>query len=368
MNKNTGKTVSFGNVIMYGGTFIAFLIGSGFATGQEILQYFTSYGYWGVAGVAVMFCLFMYVCNSFVLVGNEKKFEKPNDIYLYYGGKYIGKFFDYFSILFIYMSFFVMVAGAGATVKQQYGIPNVYGAIFIAVAACVTVSFGLNNIVKILGKMGVVIVIVSIGLGLWAVINNFKELSHANQIVPSLKMMRASTNWFFSAASYTGFCMLWLAAFVSAIGAEANSKKEGVLGVVVGIVGFSLAVLMVTLGLLANIEQVWDSMIPLLLVAGKVHPMFASLFSFVIIIGIYTTAVPLLWTVSSKVVSNEKDRNFKIVTVILSVVGFFVGLKIPFNKLVNIVYVINGYVGFLLLFLMIVKSIRVIIEKRKNSI
>ena len=32
-------------VLKFSGAFIAWVIGSGFATGQEVLQFFTSYGY-----------------------------------------------------------------------------------------------------------------------------------------------------------------------------------------------------------------------------------------------------------------------------------------------------------------------------------
>ena len=34
------------NVVKYAGAYIAFIIGSGFATGQEIIQFYTSYGIW----------------------------------------------------------------------------------------------------------------------------------------------------------------------------------------------------------------------------------------------------------------------------------------------------------------------------------
>lgn len=42
--------------LTYAGAIIAFLIGSGFATGQEILQYFTSYGYWGGSSAPACWC------------------------------------------------------------------------------------------------------------------------------------------------------------------------------------------------------------------------------------------------------------------------------------------------------------------------
>lgn len=108
---------------------------------------------------------------------------------------------------------------------------------------------------------------------------------------------------------------------------------------------------------MANIEQVAGSMIPSLILAANIHPAIAVLFSLTVVAGIYTTAVPLLWTASSRIV-DEKSSKFKIVTIVLAVIGIFIGLKVPFDRLVNIIYVINGYVGILLLVLMVIKSIR----------
>lgn len=351
------QVVKIERVISFAGAFIAFLIGSGFATGQEILQYFTAYGFMGIAGAIVVFVLFLYVGVSFITVGQENKFPKGSDIYTYYCGSKIGKFYDYFSIVFIYMSFIVMIAGAGATLNQQYGLPVYIGGVIIAVISSVTVIFGLGKIVDVIGRIGPVIVVMSILLGLSAIIKNPAGLNKANEVIPTLKIMRASTNWIFAAGSYVGFCMLWLASFMASMGATSNSKKEAALGAVLGAAAFSAAIITVSLGLMANIEQVYDSMIPSLILAGNIHPAAAVIFSLTVVAGIYTTAVPLLWTVSSRI-ADEKTNKFRAITLILAVIGIFIGLKVPFNRLVNIIYVINGYVGILLLALMVIKSIR----------
>lgn len=344
-------------VIAFAGAFIAFLIGSGFATGQEVMQYFVSYGYMGIAGSVVMFILFLYVGVSFITVGYEQKFSQGSDIYTYYCGKVIGKFYDYFSIAFIYMSFIVMIAGAGATLNQQYGLPIAVGGIVLAVLAVATVVFGLSKIVDVIGVIGPVIVVLAILLGLSAIFKSPEGLSKASEVIPTLNLLTASSNWLFAAGSYVGFCMLWLAAFMSSMGATANSKKEAALGAITGAVGFSLAVVIVALGLMANVEQVAGSMIPSLILAANIHPVVAIVFSLTVVAGIYTTAVPLLWTVSSRI-AGEKSDKFKIVTIVLAVIGTLIGLKVPFDKLVNIIYVINGYVGIILLGLMIIKSIK----------
>lgn len=343
------------NLLYFAGAFIAFLIGSGFATGQEVLQYFTSYGYMGLVGAFVVFILFLYVGTEFMTAGYREQFEKGSDIYKYYGGKYVGMFYDYFSICFIYMSFFVMIAGAGSTLQQQYGLPVYVGGIGMACAAGITVLFGLNNIVKILGKIGPVIVVLSIALGLISIAKNPGGIAAAEAIIPTMTLMKASTNWLFAAMSYVGFCMLWLAAFLTAMGKTANSQKEARIGGILGAAGFSLAVIIVSLGLMAHIQAVAGTMVPSLYLAGNIHPWLAIFFSLIIVLGIYTTAVPLLWSVSSRFAA-DKTHKFRVLTIALAFIGTFIGLVIPFNKLVNIVYVLNGYVGFLLIFLMLYKN------------
>ncbi|MCH4888531.1 hypothetical protein EZV73_13140 [Acidaminobacter sp. JC074] len=345
------------NVIQYAGAFIAFLIGSGFATGQEVLQYFCSYGYLGILGIVVIFGLFLYVGVNFITVGFSQKFEKSSDIFKYYCGNLLGTFFDYFSIVFIYMSFVVMIAGAGATVSEQYHLPVQVGGILMGILAMTTVIFGLGKIVDVIGKIGPVIVVLSIGLGLSALIMNPTGLKEAGSLIPELDIMKASSNWLFAAGSYVGFCMLWLASFMAALGKRANSKKEASRGAILGATGFSLAVLIVALGMLANIEQVSKAMVPTLLLAGNIHPIVATVFSVIVVLGIYTTSVPLLWSVSARF-TEEKTTKFRILTVVLALIGIYVGLEIPFNKLVNVVYVINGYVGILLLAAMVLKSVR----------
>jgi len=343
------------NIINIAGAYIAFLIGSGFATGQEVLQYFTSYGYMGIVGALLTLVLFLYVGVSFITAGYDNKFEKGSDIFKHYCGDKIGTFFDYFSVLFIYLSFTVMIAGAGATFLQHFGLPVYVGGFLMVILATTTVLFGLNNIVEIIGKIGPVIVIISIALGLISIVQNFEGLVNANTILPTVKLTRASTNWFFAACSYVGFCMLWLAGFLASIGGTAGSKEEAKKGAVLGAVGFSLAVVIVALGLLACIQDVAGSQIPSLYLASNIHPLLASVFSVIIVAGIYTTAVPLLWSVSARF-TEDKSPKFRMLTIVLAAIGFVVGIWLPFDKLVNIVYVINGYVGLILLFFMLMKT------------
>ncbi|WP_297406337.1 hypothetical protein [uncultured Cetobacterium sp.] len=357
------KPVNIRTIAIFSGSIIAFLIGSGFATGQEVLQYFAAYGYKGIAGALLTLLLLVYVCSEFLVVGYTERFKKGNDIYKYYCGEKLGTCFDYFSTLFCFLSFIVMVAGAAATLHQHYNLPPIVGALIIGILTLITVLNGLLKLVEVIGKVGPVIVIISIILGVTSLLKNYTSLDPkivykalAN-VENQSKLVKASSTWYLASFSYVGFCMLWLAGFLSSLGAKAGSKKEARIGGVFGAILFSIAVIIVALGLLATIEITAGTQIPMLHLANDISPIFSSLFALIILAGIYTTAVPLLWNVSSRF-TDEKTKSFKILTISLVIIGVIVGLWIPFAKLINIVYVINGYFGAILLLIMIFKTLK----------
>lgn len=55
-----------------------------------------------------------------------------------------------------------------------------------------------------------------------------------------------------------------------------------------------------SLRLLFAIDIVGGSNIPNLLLAKSIHPWLANVFSIVIMLGIYTTSVPLMWSVVAR--------------------------------------------------------------------
>lgn len=348
-------------VLNYAGAFIALLIGSGFATGQEIIQYFSSWGWWGVAGVVTVFLLMTYVGVSFVSAGFNNKFENPNDIYKYYCGNVIGTFYDYFSVFFLFLSYIVMVAGAGATFEQHYALNPSIGSILLMFLAIGTVVFGLGRIVDVIGNIGPVIVVMAIFVGLFSIFTFIGQAPLAPSIteeaIKAGEIKVASSSWILAAGSYVGFCMLWLAAFLGQIGSRANSELEGRLGAFFGSLGFSLATAVMAIGLFFAMSKVKGSQVPGLVLAGEIHPVLATVFSIIIFAGIFTTAVPLLWTVVSRF-AKEKTPKFRLLTVILGVIGAIAGITLSFDVLVNYVYVINGYIGLALLGIMIVRTIQ----------
>lgn len=350
---------NIGQVITYAGAFIALLIGSGFATGQEILQFFSSYRLYGLIGIMICFGLFTFAGLSFLNDGYYSKFEKPNEIYKLMCGNKIGRIVDYYAVFFIFLSYTVMIAGAQATAVQHFNAPKYVGGAIMAAAVILVVMLGLGKIVDVIGKIGPVIAIMAIVIGLISIFMNMDKLGSSldlmGQLVESGKVKVASKNFFLAAGSYVGFNMIWLVAFLAEVGNKTKSLKDAEAGVFVGSTGFSVAIFIMSIAIILSIPDLYDSQIPVLVLAGKINPILATVFSIFIMLGIFTTSVPLLWTVTGRFF-DEGTKKYKTFTLIAGIVGAVIGLTLKFDSLVNIVYVVNGYIGMVLLAWMIIRS------------
>ena len=367
MKNNDGSKLNYGTIFTLVGAILAFSIGSGYSTGQEVIQFITSYGLHGLLVGLVFLIIFGYSNYAYARAGNIGKFDKGADVYRYFCGNVVGTAYDVFSVVFCYMSFIVMIGGGAATLQQQYGVPIYIGGFIITVIAAITVTMGLNSLVKIIGKIGPLIVIICTFVGIYALISDGGNIPVAVQKINSgdVNVMQASSHWLLAGGSYAGFCMLWFGAFMAKIGSE-NKRKEVTIAVIVAAIFNTLAIIVSGFALLANVELVKSAQIPNLVLVNRLIPIFAPIFAIVVFLAIYTTSVPLLWTATSRF-AKEKSKVFYILTFTLAAIGYFIALKVPFNKLLNFVYVVNGYAGIVLLGFIIVKNIRIRISGNIKS-
>ncbi len=355
---------SFMHVITLAGAFLAFLIGSGVATGQEIMQYYSPYGY-AVFGTSLTIVVILVIANyGYAWAGKHGNIEKGSDVFAFYCGPIVGKIFDYFTVVFCYMSYVVMVGGGAATLKQQYDLPLAVGGILTVVFAASTVIFGLKNIVSIIGRIAPAFIGLIFIICLWSLFQNAGGIEKNIQAINdgTLKVTKAGTNWFTSGVSNGGFCILWLASFAAALGIKEDFKTLMKANVISSIV-LVIVNMVIGFAILSQMDVLSTTQIPNLIIAESIWAPIAYFFGALIFVAIYTSACPLLWTASSRFAS-EGTPKFKIVTLVLALLGFVVALYVPFNILMNYIYTINGYLGFVLLLVMCVRMFIVIRKKQ----
>lgn len=350
------QTVKFRNVIRLAGAYVACAIGSGFATGQEIMQFFTGQGIMSLAGTLVTTVIFAWCGARFMKHGFIHKLTTPESVLAFYAGKKAGKLLSVLIQIFLYSVFVIMISGAGATLSEFFGLPPMAGRIVIAGLALVTVAFGLSKAADILGGLGSVIIVFSLAIGGIGFLGNVGGLRLGAEMIPELGITVTKGGWLWSSVLYPGFNAIVVIFMSCCLGSGANSAKEASVGGALGGILFGLAILVMDLGLTANIGDVFDLSVPTLALAKAIAPSAAVIFSVIIICGIYTTAVPMLWSVVRAFAEDRTKKSVWIASV-LTVIGLLLGMT-DFKVLVNTVYPFSGYVGVGLLMITAIREIQ----------
>lgn len=343
--------VSFKQVVRLSGAFVACAIGSGFATGQEILQFFTSFGRGGVWGALVNTLLFAFCGFAFMRQGYQYSLSDPRKISEFYFGRKPGPVAEIVMQVFLFGVYIIMIAGAGATLNEFFGLPEIAGRIVMAACVFVTVILGLEKLSDVLGGLGPVIIVFALVTGLYGLFTGKVDFNSVSEQLPALieakTILPASSNWFFSSVLYPGFNAVVVLFLSCSLGAQAKSKEEASWGGAIGGVLFGLAVLVMNLGLTANFGEVAMKAVPTLVIAEKIFRLFAVVFTVIICCGIYTTAVPMLWGTVRHFAEDRTKKSF-VIALVFTVIGLVLGMT-DFKKLVNIIYPFSGYAGILLM-------------------
>ena len=343
------KKVSISQVIAIGGAFMGFVIGSSFASGQECMQYFTGFGVAKSVGAGII-ALILYAWFVSVIVedGRYLKLNNSGKMFNFYLGKYLGFVLEWFTPIMLFFVYSMMISGAGATFEEYYGINGNVGRAIMIIASLATVLLGLDKLVKIVGYIAPVLLVVTMVIGVLSIANNPEGIAAADQNLKEVQVHTNFNNWAISGLMYGAYTVTGVVPYLADIGkSTATNRKNSILGGLFGGGAFLIAVMILNFGLLANIKDVYNLEIPSLFVAASISPVFGHIFSILLLLGIYTTAVPMLYTVCNKISSDSKSKAYRIAAIVTAIVSVFGG-QLSFSTMISIIYPISGYAGLVI--------------------
>ena len=112
----------------------------GVSSGQDLLQYFVSFGAWGLIGVIVLGILHVGFGRLMIALGSYYRSDDHSVVLAEISHPVIYRILDIALIITCFLFGFVMTAGAGANLNQQFGFPIWVGA-FLCTALTIFVSF-----------------------------------------------------------------------------------------------------------------------------------------------------------------------------------------------------------------------------------
>lgn len=324
--------------------YIGTVVGAGFATGQEILQFFAGFGTRGLWGILISTILFIVFGVIIMEIGYSLSAVSHSDILRYSGGKIFGKTMDYMISFFLFTSLAAMMAGTGALFTQQFRLSSVLGSVIMAVLTTLTVLGGFSGVINSISAVVPFLMVSVIGISILSMAQNPPNL----QTVFTANENPFIGNWLLSAILYTSYNIIMSIAVLGPLGACAKDKKTLRNGAILGGLGLGVASVMICFALSGSLDSVKDLDVPLSSIAGGISPGIQLAFSVVLIAEVYTTAVGSLYGFTARIVSSRISLPREITITGVSIAAFLASM-LGFSNIVKYIYPLVGYCGIALL-------------------
>lgn len=282
------------------------------------------------------------------------------------------------------LQFFTMFAGAGGLFNQQFGLPLWVGSVLVGIVSFISLLGGLKSLEKVLGSIGVVILLYLIIFGVITLLTTSLDLENiygAKKAVEAGEIMQINlfalppfswipglaehNNAFINGLVYgaeANFCSF---PFLIMLAKRARNKKEAVTFAIAGDTGFMLCVCVSLIVLMFNFDCIINpntyemNDFPTLAVVSNLWPAASWTYVLLCFAGIFTTVSGYLYSVDEMVFKeNVTSRNSKIFEIVLIVIGILLGGVLPFSQMINILLPVRGVVGVLLVVLVFAALLR----------
>ena len=331
------------NIIRIAGAYVAWVMGSGFATGQEILQFFTSYGYYSFVLLGINLIGFLLIGPMILQAGREHAGDPDYDHFVWFCGRRLGTFYSWFLPVSMFAGMVILISGAGATLQEYYGLNHYVGALLMAAMALAAYIIGFQRFVRIVSFIGPAIIVFSLLVGIVTVCRDFDGLSRVADGAAAMEARQPVPWWWLSGLLYISYNLCGGSKYYSALGMTAGSSREAFWGAVVGTIALMASILLMNTAMLTDIGHTAVMDVPTLFLARKIAYALGAVFSIILIMGIFSSCSAMLWTISEKFVEQGSRKSY-LFAGCTCLCAFLLGL-LPFAGLVGVVYTILGYIG-----------------------
>lgn len=342
-------------VLQLASAFIGVIVGAGFASGQEILQYFTSFGLPGTIGAIVSTALFAYLGMVLMQIGSRMKTTSHRDAIYKISGKALGTVIDYIIIFTLFGVGVVMVAGAGSNLSQQFGFPYIVGTTIMTILILIAGLVNVGRFVSIIGSITPFLVVIVVLLAIYSIFT--QDNSYANLNMTALEQPTTLPNWFISSINYVSFNIAVGASMALVMGGAEPNEKVAKWGGFTGGLGIGILIILSHLAIFSKIESVEGYEMPMLQLANEISPGLGFFMSIILFGMIFSTGASMFFSFAARFFQSgtPKFKGFLLITLIVGYALSFLG----FTDLVGKFYPLIGYLGLFLIGALIIASFRI---------
>ncbi|MDU0479790.1 hypothetical protein QVA66_11165 [Staphylococcus chromogenes] len=344
-------------------SFVGLLVGAGFATGQEVVQYFTSFGFDGIWGIIVAGAIMTLAGTVFLQLGSYFHASEHNTVFRQVTHPIISKLLDVSVIITLFSIGFVMLAGAGSNMQQQFGWPTWAGSTLMLVLVLACGFLDVDKVSAVIGAVTPTIIIAVAFVGVYTAMH--MPADPAGMLELSAHIDSPVSHWLVSALNYNGLALILAVSMSLVIGGDHLDPREAGWGGLWGGIIYTVLMGVAFFALLMNADKVGKSDIPMLYLLDSIHPALGFIMSIIIFLMIFNTAIGMFYALGKRLSAGREDRYLPIF-----IGGCLAGYAVSFfgfKTLMAYVYPVIGYIGMFMVVVLVVAWVKSLNDIKDES-
>lgn len=344
-----------------GAAYIGTVIGAGFASGQEIMQFFTQYGSMGLLLACLTGLMFYLFGNAVFYLSKHYKAHDYNSFIIKVCGPRISLLYDCVIAMFLFFGTSIMFAGSGAIFDESLGINKLIGISIIALFTLLVALKSINGILKINSLVVPILVTV-----IFFVLIKAASSSSVDIVKTKLDSIYSGGAFrpIFSFIFYCSYNLVLALGVLSAFTRDINSLKVLKRGALYGGIGLMMLALALNVCLILHIPAIFKLSIPVLYIASmqSVYIKYAVLLC--IWFEICTTSISNVFSLANRIAKN-RPSTYKFTSLFITIASIPLSL-FNFHSLIAFFYPLFGALSMFLIGFIFIRYLQVRLEGRHS--
>ncbi|MED1863036.1 hypothetical protein P4V41_06175 [Fictibacillus nanhaiensis] len=327
-------------ILQIAATYIGTVVGAGFATGREIVEFFTRYGSAGFAGILISGFLFIVIGTKLMIMAKRLGATSFDEMNQYLFGAVASRIVNVLMMIMLFGVTGVMLSGAGALFWEQLHLPFQLGIISTLLVTYFVMKKGIEGILWTNSLIVPIMIFFSIVLSV-----SMFDLFEGRQLFVD-RDFAGDWRWLVSSFAYAAFNLTLAQAVLVPLSQEANDESVIKWGGFLGGLGLTF-ILLNSHYVLYSVPRVLSYEIPIAEIVGGLGVAVHYIFIIVIYGEIFSTLIGNIFGLAGALQRNIRVSNQVILIVLMT--GSYLLSQVGYSELLHYLYPVFGIIAIIFL-------------------
>lgn len=341
----------FGNMLKVAGIYMATIIGAGFASGQEIVQFFSTYyegGFYGIVVAGILFSIIGYT----VLDRVYRERIRSYDEFLFPSvGWTMGWVMEIVVALFVLSLFSIMIAGSGRILTNSLNISYNAGIIIMAFLCMSVLLTDIRGVVALSSIVTPILIVGIISVGFYIILNKDTSVFSVD-----INLKGITQNWFFSALIYVSYNSILSVVVMCSLLPYLKTRRTGIVGGILGGMLLCFIAFILNTAMFMFYPEIQSNELPVLGIVGNYSSIATNAYTVVLWLAMLVSAVTSGYCFVERTGKKLPIDN-RIVTVGVCVLAVPLS-SMGFSNLIATLYPLFGYAGMFMVFVILTQWVK----------